>query len=99
MRCPYCTEVTTSVKRTVRPVNEGLEHGDVKQRLRQCRSCSRYFNTYEVHESQFRTLDRVPDTRRLARQPLLVEGTRSKVTSSTGSREKLVERHRGLTND
>lgn len=73
MRCPFCASCPTGVKKTTRPLDEGLEEGDVKQRLRKCRNCSRNFFTYEIHEDLFRQLNTAPTKKRLTRQPLLAE--------------------------
>lgn len=70
MRCPFCTSVTSFVKQTTRPIDEGMAEGDVKRRLRKCRSCSKNFSTFEIHESKFRE---IVTTNKLERQPLLVE--------------------------
>lgn len=56
MRCPYCTAAPSDVKQTTRPLNEGLEHGDIKRRLRKCRNCRRMFTTFEIHEDYFRKI-------------------------------------------
>ena len=70
MRCPSCKGITTSyVLRTTRPLEEGLNFGDVKQRLRKCHACRKNFDTFEVQESFFRRLS--PQTSVLQRQPLL----------------------------
>jgi hypothetical protein len=58
--------------RTTRPLNEGLNYGDVKQRLRKCRECRKNFDTFEVQESFFRRLAAAPPTT-LQRQPLQME--------------------------
>jgi len=82
MRCPHCTSAPSSVKQTTRPINEGLEHGDIKRRLRKCRNCQKMFTTFEIHEGLFRGLrgvteelvaETAPAPRELKRQRLLVE--------------------------
>ena len=87
MRCPGCLQFPTSVKQTTRPLDESLEHGDVKRRLRKCRNCDKNFTTFEIHESLFRTV--VPKQHSpLSREPLLVE---SEETAKKPKRSKLIE--------
>lgn len=76
MKCPHCDRFPTAVKKTTRPLDEGLEYGDVKQRLRKCRSCSRNFNTFEIHEELFRKLTQVSKSK-LKRSPLLGQGAKA----------------------
>ncbi len=101
MRCPHCTCCPSTVSKTTRPLDEGLDEGDVKQRLRKCRNCSLSFTTYEIHEDKFRTLSGVPSKRELkaeatpilSRKPLLAEDrkpTRSKLVEQV--KEKLKKR-------
>ena len=68
MRCPHCHTRPSSVLRTTRPLNEGLEEGLVKERLRKCRNCGKNFSTFEIHESLFRTITERNKT--LSRTPL-----------------------------
>ena len=70
MRCPLCSELKTMVCKTERPLDEGLEHGDIKKRTRKCRNCGRNFVTFEIHESTWRGLPASPP---LERKPLLNE--------------------------
>ena len=92
MRCPKCVGISTShVLRTTRPLDEGLNYGDVKQRLRKCRECRGNFTTFEVQESYFRRLAVTPPV--LQRQPLQME---SKVTSKV--KDKVKEKRRKASN-
>lgn len=81
MKCPKCTSLPSNVLKTEQPIDEGLEYGDVKRRLRKCRECGRNFKTFEVHESIYRVLfpkngptesktPKTPEARKLSRQPL-----------------------------
>jgi transcriptional regulator NrdR family protein len=76
------------VIKTERPLDEGLEAGDVKRRTRKCRECSRTFTTFEIQEDLFRELRGVTkpvvteaEPHKLKRQPLLVEGASKKPRS------------------
>ena len=73
MRCPHCATYPSKVTQTTRPIDEGLEEGCVKRRIRKCRNCARNFFTFEIHEDLFRQLDQVPNAAPLTRQPLLME--------------------------
>jgi transcriptional regulator NrdR family protein len=53
MRCPHCSVHDSRVKKTTRPIDEGLAFGCLKKRERQCKECRRRFFTYEVHEEFF----------------------------------------------
>jgi transcriptional regulator NrdR family protein len=55
MRCPKCDQLPTSVLKTERPVEEGLDN--VKRRRRVCRNCRHYFHTYEVHEPEYQRMN------------------------------------------
>ncbi len=88
MKCPHCERFPTSVKQTTRPLDEGLDYGDVKRRLRKCRSCSRNFTTFEIHEDLFRKL--APTSKaKLKRSPLLGHG--AKVTAPRTIPRKLTD--------
>lgn len=60
------------VLKTERPLDEGLEEGDLKRRTRKCRKCGRNFVTFEIHESLWRQRPREDP---LERRPLLNEAT------------------------
>lgn len=68
MNCPYCSSRPSGVLQTLRPVDEGLDEGEVKKRRRKCRNCSRDFFTYEIQEALFRSLTLTE--KRLTRRPL-----------------------------
>ena len=74
MRCPFCTGLPSSVLQTTRPLDEGLDYGDIKRRLRKCGACSKNFTTFEIQESLFRRLS-IRDPK-LRRQPLSIEEDR-----------------------
>lgn len=69
MNCPFCALRPTGVVKTERPLDEGMDEGEVKRRRRICRNCGRDFHTFEVHESVFRTL--TATQKKLTRQPLV----------------------------
>ena len=77
MRCPHCTGYKTFVLKTERPLDEGMEEGDLKKRTRKCRECARNFVTFEVHESFWR---KEPTTPPLERKPLLNEAAAGRKT-------------------
>ena len=54
MRCPKCERLPSSVLKTERPVDEGMDN--VKRRRRVCRNCRYFFYTYEIPEEAFRKL-------------------------------------------
>ena len=71
MKCPSCNSLPSSVLQTTRPLDEGVEYGAIKRRLRKCGKCEKNFTTFEIQESMFRLLSmRDP---KLARQPLKIE--------------------------
>ena len=76
MKCPSCAEFPSYVTQTTRPLDEGLGHGMVKRRLRKCRKCSNNFQTFEVHEDDFRKLFQ---NKSPARHPLIVEERKTSV--------------------
>lgn len=59
MRCPKCDRLPTSVIKTERPVDEGMD--GVKRRRRVCRNCRHVFQTFEIPESEFRKLSPKPE--------------------------------------
>lgn len=82
MRCPHCKSRRSSVSKTTRPLDEGLEEGEIKRRLRKCRDCDRNFVTFEVHAGFLRSLrgqslvehaQPAQETPALARRPLLMK--------------------------
>jgi len=54
MRCPKCDRLPSSVLKTERPVDEGMDN--VKRRKRVCRNCRHFFYSYEIPEAEFRKL-------------------------------------------
>lgn len=65
----------TAVTQTTRPLDEGMEYGDIKRRLRKCSNCERSFQTFEIHESVFTQIKPETKLSKLSRRPLLVEST------------------------
>lgn len=74
MRCPHCAGVKTYVIKTQRPIDEGLQEGNIKRRTRKCRQCAENFVTFEIHEATWRE---TPEAEPLIRRPLLDEATRA----------------------
>ena len=54
MRCPNCDRLPTSVLKTERAVDEGMDN--IKRRRRICRNCRKIFQTFEVVEDAFRKI-------------------------------------------
>lgn len=59
MRCPKCDRLPSSVLKTERPVDEGMDN--VKRRRRVCRHCRHFFFSYEIPEAEFRKLCPKPE--------------------------------------
>lgn len=78
----------TAVTQTTRPLDEGMEYGDVKRRLRKCRQCQRSFHTYEIHESVFQHLKPEDKLNKLSRRPLLVESSTPPIRSKLLDKKK-----------
>ena len=68
----------SGVLQTTRPIDEGLDYGEVKRRLRKCRECATNFTTFEIHESLFRSFSLTEQ--RLTRQPLQMESEDRRVS-------------------
>jgi len=54
MRCPNCDRLSTSVLKTIIPVDENIDN--IKWRRRKCSNCKHDFKTFEITEEEFRKL-------------------------------------------